>query len=238
MDATQINQLDDEAYEKLTLSNTYPPARDTEVWEALTHPNNLERTRQVVETAWQRTGNVLRTRKEERDAFQNECFERGPEGKKEWYASRTEYEAWRRRAVNFHQNIQRALGEVRKAQKSANRATNFNVTHKQRQSLRELTLAVNRHQAAHARAGGIAEQADYELWALLDQLTVPCGHDEEQVTLRTMLDIYWTDVTPTTEIEQRRTEAERAMRSAPSGQSSRYAGTPRARHVHNDKKLA
>jgi hypothetical protein len=101
-----------------------------------------------------------------------------------------------------------------------------------------LAIAVHRHQAYHARQGGVAEQADYELWQMLDRLTVPMGPESEPTTLRTMLDIYWTDVAPISEVEERRAATERTMRAAPAGQSSQFAGVPRARHVHNDKKLA
>ncbi|MFC8207976.1 hypothetical protein [[Kitasatospora] papulosa] len=53
-----------------------------------------------------------------------------------------------------------------------------------------------------------------------------------------MLDIYWTDVTPVTEQDTRRAEAERVMRSGPKGRPASFSGTPRARHAHNGKDLA
>lgn len=238
MDAQLLAQLDDQQYEDLVIQNAHPPARDADVWAALTHPDTINRTRNTLVGLAARTGNTLRTRKAERDRFQQECHARGETGKKEWFASRAEYEDWRRRAGNFHQTILRAVSELNRAQKTINRSSNHSIAQDHRETLRKLALAVHQHQAAHAKSGGIADQSDYELWQLLDQLTVPCGPTQEQYTLRMMLDFYWTDVTPISEAEDRRAQAERTMRSAPAGQSSAYAGVPKARHVHNDKKLA
>ncbi|MFE1230605.1 hypothetical protein [Streptomyces sp. NPDC058745] len=134
--------------------------------------------------------------------------------------------------------MQNALAELRRAKRDANRAQGDRGAGAQRDTLRRLALAVQRHQALHARAGGIAEQADYELWRVLDTLTVPLGHDQEQVPLRTMLDIYWTEFTPVTDKDLETERAEKTMRSAPAGQSGQYVGVPQARHVHNGKGLA
>ncbi|MGI5353855.1 hypothetical protein ACQI4E_00835 [Streptomyces sp. CA-252508] len=238
MDAQQIAHLDDKQYEQLIVSNAHPPVRDPEIWAALTHPDNLARTRELMVHMHQRTGNTLRNRKAERDIFHRECIARGEAGRKAWLDSRAEYESWRRRAANFHQCIQQAIGELGKVQRTVNRQQTLQVGENYREMLRQLACAVHHHQATHAKAGGIADQADYELWRVLDRMTVPVGRDQEQVTLRTMLDIYWTDVTPVDEVQERRAEAERTMRAAPGGKSARYGGVPQARHVHNDKKLA
>jgi len=238
VDAHLLAQLDDQQYEQLIVSNAHPPVRDAAVWAALTHPDNIERTRGLLVQVATRTGMALRTRRAEREQFQQECHRRGPAGKKEWFDSRADYEDWKRRAGNFHQCMLRAVSELNKTQKNVNRAANHQVAHDQRESLRQLALAVHRHQAAHAKNGGIADQSDYELWRMLDRITVPVGRDQDNVPLRTMLDIYWSDVQPVDEVEERRAQAEMTMRSAPAGQSARFAGVPKARHPHNDKKLA
>lgn len=235
MDAHQLQQLDDEQYEQLITSNAHPPVRDPDIWAALTHPDNLARTRELLVAVHARTAHTLRRRKAERDEFQNECMARGYAGRQEWFESRGEYDKWRRRAANFHQCMQNAISELGKIQRDVNRSQNHRLAQGQRETLRKLAIAVQHHQAVHARAGGIADQSDYELWQLLDQLTVPIGPDQEPTTLRTMLDVYWTDVQPVDELEQSRQRAEQAMRAAPRGP---HAGVPKARHVHNDKKLA
>lgn len=238
MDAQQIAQLDTGQYEALVKDNAHPPARDPEVWAVLTEQRNIARTREALTNMLERTAATLRRRRAEREDFQRECLHRGPAGRQDWFATQHEYEQWRRRAGNFHQTMQRALSDVGRASKTINRSANHQIAQDHRERLRELALAVSRHQAAHARSGGIAEQCDYELWRLLDQLTVPVGPTQEQATLRTMLDIYWTDVEPVTGQQAAEDQAEALMRSAPAGQSARYAGVPRARHVDNGKHLA
>lgn len=238
MDASDLAQLSDGELEELLTSNIHPPTRDPEVWAAIVHPDNVERTRTIMLNVHERTASVLRRRKTERDEFRVQCFARGEAGKREWFETQAESEALRRRTANFHQRVQRALSELVKAQRDANRAQNHSLAVEQRETLRKLAIAVQHHQAVHARQGGIADQSDYELWQLLDRLTVPLGPSQEQTTLRTMLDIYWTDVEPVTEQEAQRTQTEKTMRSAPAGQSATFSGVPRARHVHNDKGLA
>lgn len=238
MDAQQLADLDDAAYEQVAKENAHPPARDPEAWAALTHPANIHRTREAYTTMLERTAMTLRKRKTEREVFQQECFARGEAGKQEWFASRPEYDVWRRRAGNFHQTMQKALADLGRAQKNINRSTNHSVAQENREKLRQLAVAVSRHQAAHARSGGIAEQCDYELWRLLEEITVPLGPAGEPTTLRTMLDFYWVDVEPVTAQRAAEDRAEAMMRQAPAGQSARFSGVPRARHVDNGKHLA
>ena len=238
MDAAALAQLSDGEFEEVLTSNIHPPARNPEAWAALTHPDNLARARQILVNVHERTASVLRHRKTERDAFRGECFARGAAGKADWFSTQAEYDAIRRRTANFHQRVQRAISELGREQRNVNRAQSIEVVNEARETLRRLSVAVQRHQAAHARDGGIADQADYELWQLLDRLTVPTGPDQTATTLRTMLDIYWTDVTPVTEQDTRRAEVERVMRSGPKGRPASFSGTPRARHAHNGKDLA
>lgn len=238
MDAAELSSLTDGEFEEVLTSNIHPPVRDPDTWAAITHPDNLPRARQILVQLHERTASVLRRRKTEQDEFRAECFARGNTGKSEWFAKKGEFDTARRRTANFHQRVQRAISELGKEQRNVNRERSVNLNQEARETLRKLAVAVQRHQATHARAGGIAEQADYELWQLLDQLTVPTGPEQQQTTLRTMLDIYWTDVETVTEQDTQRTEAERVMRSGPRGRSASFSGTPRARHAHNGKDLA
>lgn len=239
MDAPDPNALDDRAYEQLAVTNAHPKHRDPDTWKLLTSPENINRTRAALTNVHQRTAATLRRRKNERDAFQQACLARGPEGKQEWFATRPEYERWRRGTAGFHQMIQSAISELAKTQRDINRKTKTQQsTQAAREALRKLSIAVHRHQAAHAKTGTIAAQEDYELWQLLDRLTVPYGPDQEPTTLRTMLDFYWTDIDVVTDVEAKRAAAERVMRQAPAGKSAQFAGVPRARHVGNEKGLA
>jgi hypothetical protein len=238
VDAPDLSTLDDEQYEHVVLSQVHPRHRDPEVWELLTSPEHVDRTRAVLTNVHQRTAAALRRRKTERDEFQQDCHARGEAGKKEWFKSRPEYEKWRRGTAGFHQRVQAAISDLGKIQRTHNRATTEQSRQEAREALRKLAVAVQRHQAQHAKSGTIAGQEDYELWQLLDRLTVPCGPNQEATSLRTMLDFYWTDVDTVSSSEVARAAAEKAMRQAPAGRSTRFTGTPRARHVGNEKPLA
>lgn len=239
MDAPDLTTLDDRDYEQLAVQHAHPKHRDPDTWALLTSPQYIERTRTALNNVHQRTAATLRRRKTEREAFQQDCHARGESGKKDWFASRPEYERWRRGTASFHQMVQTAISELGKIQRDQNRETRTQQsTQAAREALRKLSVAVQRHQAAHAKTGNIAGQEDYELWQLLDRLTVPCGPNQEQTTLRTMLDFYWTDVDTVTTQDTERAAVERTMRQAPAGRSAEYTGVPRARHVGNEKRLA
>lgn len=239
MDAPDLTTLEDREYEQLAVQHAHPRHRDPDTWALLTSAQNIERTRTALNNVHQRTAATLRRRKTERDAFQQECRARGEAGKQEWFATRPEYERWRRGAAGFHQMVQAAISELGKKQRQHNhRAMTEQGAQAAREALRKLSIAVQRHQALHAKAGTIAGQEDYELWQLLDQLTVPCGPAQEPTTLRTMLDFYWTDVDVRTDAGEEQAAAERVMRQVPAGRSARFQGVPRARHVGNEKGLA
>lgn len=238
MDAPDLSTLDDEQYEQFLLKHVNPRRRDPDMWELLTNDEHIDRTRALLSGIHQRTAATLRRRKTEREEFQQDCWTRGDEGKKDWFETRPEYESWRRRTASFHQMVQAGISELTKISKVRNRASNHRNHDEARETLRKLALAVQQHQAKHAKAGSIAAQEDYELWQLLDRLTVPCGPNQEATTLRTMLDFYWTDVEVVGDAEETRAAAERAMRQAPAGRSAQFTGVPRARHVGNQKPLA
>jgi hypothetical protein len=237
-DLPDLTRLDDREYEQLAVTHAHPRHRDPDVWELLTSPQHSARTRTALNNVHQRTAATLRRRKTEREAFEQECRARGEAGKQEWFATRPEYERWRRGTAGFHQMIQAAISELGKTQRQHNhRSATQHGAQAAREALRKLSIAVQKHQAAHAKTGTLAAQEDYELWQILDQLTVPCGPGQEPTTLRTMLDFYWTDVDAVSASGEARAGAERVMRQAPAGRAAQYGGVPRARHVGNDKGL-
>lgn len=238
MDAPDLSTLDDDQYAELATAHLNPKTRDPETWALITSPNNIDRTRETLIRVSNRAANTMRRRKTERDAFHRDCRQRGEAGKREWFETKEEYEDWRRKAAYFHQATLAVISELAKLTKDRNRAGNMRNQDEARETLRKLATAINRHQAAHAKTGTIAAQEDYELWRLLDLLTVPCGPEHAPTTLRTMLDFYWTDVNVASAEEERRQAAERTMRQAPGGRAAPYSGTPRARHVGNEKPLA
>lgn len=238
MDAPNLTTLNDRDYEQLAVTHAHPKHRDPDTWQLLTSPQHIERTRTALTNVHQRTAATLRRRKTEREAFEQECRARGAAGKQDWFATRPEYERWRRGTASFHQMVQAAISELGKMQRIHNhRTTTQHSAQAVRESLRQLAVAVQRHQAAHAKTGTIAAQEDYELWQLLDRLTVPCGPDQAPTSLRTMLDFYWTDVEPRSDGDEARAAAEQTMRQAPAGRAARFTGVPKARHVGSEKGL-
>jgi hypothetical protein len=238
VDEPDLNTLTDDQYSDLLTSQVHPKYRDQHTWDLLTSPEHIERTRAVLTNMHQRTAATLHRKKSEREAFEQECRARGAAGKSAWFESQPQYEASRRRTALFHQKVQQAISDLGKIQKKHNRATTEQSVTASRNTLRQLAMAVQRHQALHAKAGTIAEQHDYELWQLLDRLTVPIGPHQEPTSLRTMLDFYWTDVDVPSAADEARAQAERSMRRAPGGRSAQFSGVPRARHVGNEKPLA
>jgi hypothetical protein len=238
VDAPDLSALDDDQYSDLLTSQVHPRFRDQDTWATLTSPQHIERTRSILVDIHQRTANTLSRRKAERDAFELECRARGAAGKAAWFESRPAYEDTRRKTALFHQKVQQAISDVGKIQRTHNRSSSHHVSNAARVTLRKLAMAVQRHQAQHAKSGTIAAQEDYELWQLLDRLTVPYGPDQEPTSLRTMLDFYWTDVDVVDGAVESQEAAERTMRQAPAGRSAPYSGMPRARHVGNQKPLA
>ena len=238
MDAPDLSTLDDDQYSDLLTSQVHPRFRNQDTWNTLISPQHIERTRSILVDMHQRTANTLRRKKAERDAFELECRARGAAGKAAWFESRPAYEDTRRKTALFHQKVQQAVSEVGKIQRTQNRATSHHASNAARVTLRKLAMAVHRHQAQHAKSGTIAAQEDYELWQLLDRLTVPYGPDQDPTSLRTMLDFYWTDVNVATDEDQDRAAAEQQMRQAPAGRSARFTGAPKARHVGGEKGLA
>lgn len=233
MDAQDLAQLADKEFEQILTSNIHPPTRDARTWAAITHPDNLPRARKILTHVHERTASVLRRRKTEREEFRIECFARGEAGKREWFATRAEFESLRRRTANFHQRVQRAISELGQEQRNVNRAQSLNSGQQSRETLRELAVAVQHHQAVHARNGGGAEPADHELWRHLDRLTVPTGPGQDPTTLRTMLSIYWTDMHPVADDPEYRTRAEHITPSAPAAPSTAHCCVPQARRVHD-----
>jgi len=238
VDAPDLTTLNEAEYETLLIANLHPRYRDPAIWEHLTSDAHISRTRKALGQIHERTANTLRKKKSEREEFHQECRRRGPAGKQEWFETGPEYETWRRKTASFHQRVQGTIADVSKLMKERNRAGNHLTVNEARETLRKLAVAVQRHQALHAKSGQIAGQEDYELWQLLDRLTVPYGPGQEPTTLRTMLDFFWTDVDVVPAGEASQVEAERSMRRAPAGRAGQFSGVPRARHVGNREGLA
>lgn len=97
----------------------------------------------------------------------------------------TDHADWRRRALGFKRAVDRHLVIAKATLKAQNRHRSLEESVSSRNVLRELAIAVLRHQRASATADINAEPHDVELWQALDLLTVPVADD--MFTLRHLI---------------------------------------------------
>lgn len=242
-----IAELDDRAFRKFVTDRIFHDA-DPAAWDLLLSGDLLWRTGALLTALRVQVEGELCRREGQNDADYLEHRTRGSSGRADWLARNSEYQAWRRRAVGFKRMVERRQLQAKEArravaqeqqdpelkarvQRLAEEADHY------RDAVRRLAVKVHEHQALTASSGRCPEQHDYDLWRLLDELTVLVSKGRGQVPLRRMLQAYWFETTPATVAEGRRAEAERLMRQAPAGRSARFEGVPRVRGVDGPKRL-
>jgi hypothetical protein len=97
----------------------------------------------------------------------------------------TDHQEWRRRALGFKSAVDRRLQVAKARQKALNRTRSLEESQSARTVLRELALAVLRHQRESSEADIRPEPHDEALWRALDLLCVPVANDV--YTLRHMV---------------------------------------------------
>jgi hypothetical protein len=245
MDVDAISQLDDSAFRELITTNIHPADNTDEAWKQLTAPQVVERTHDTLQAMRKQVEAALGKRRRDIEDFRTECHLRGPAGKQDYFAAKTEYQDWKRRANSFRYMVEARQAQARSALRAAVATARQENLQEARplsrkrvayhDALRDLALAVQRHQAAFAVSGRIAEQQDYDLWRRLGEIRVPV-RDDDEASLRDMLITFWVETEADTAKERR--DNERLMRQVPAGRSSTFEGTPRARHLGNGKSLA
>lgn len=234
MDATSISQLDDPAFREFITTNIHTADDTKAVWEQLADRRVADRTIETLRDLRLQTEGSMSRKRRELAEFQAECLLRGRRGRQDWLAAKREFEDWKRRANNFRRMVEARQIQVRTRMKFGYEER-ARVDQGARDALAKLCLQIQRHQAACAVSGRRAEQADYELWALLEELTIPLT-EGGAASLEYMLRTYWT---PTSRDKNagRRTN-ERLMKQAPAGRAATFEGHPKARNIGSDKTLA
>jgi hypothetical protein len=165
---------------KATLSQSPDPA----IWQALTDPRVLARTQAALTGFHRDIEDQLAQRRADMDAFQGECFARGPGGKDEWFSAKREYDEWRRRALGFRRFVQQRESFAQQA------ATAAHITAAGRpgakgargrhnlDTLLAVARAVARHKDRVLNADDSGPADDEALWASLADLTVQTGQGE------------------------------------------------------------
>ena len=163
---------------------------DGTVWEALHDPAVIERTYTMLVEMVRETDNLLTTRAAELEAFRQECYQRGQDGRREWFDAEAEHKVWRGRALAWKRALEARLMVAKQRNREARIERNAQQFPRDNQSARaalsRLALAVHRHQATSKAEGVDPEPHDEALWAALDQIAVP--HGELVVTLRSLID--------------------------------------------------
>lgn len=190
----ELAQLDDTEFERLVIANAFRGNRDTTIWAALTSPEMIERTHNALLTASERNTAAISRRRQEWATFRAECFAQ-PIDKAQWLAKKRDYDAWHNRAANFARGVSRAVRDLNTIRARSTSAGVRYGTQYYRRRIRELALAIQAHRAALTDANLVAEPHDRRLWRILDEITVPTGAADTPITLQTMLDSYWKNLT-------------------------------------------
>jgi hypothetical protein len=191
LDSEALLSLDDAAFRELV--NQHVPRRadpDGAVWAALQDPAVIERTYTALVEMVRQTDSLLTTRAAELEAFRQECYQRGQDGRREWFQAEADHKVWRGRALGWKRALEVRLMVAKQRRRQARIDRNAQQFPRDdrtaRATLCRLALAVHRHQAASKAEDISPEPHDQALWAALDELTVPYG--ELTVTLRSLID--------------------------------------------------
>jgi hypothetical protein len=234
MDATSISQLDDPAFRELITTNIHTADDTKAIWEQLMAREVADRTIEILRDLRIQTEASMSRKRRELDEFQADCLLRGKRGRQDWLAEKRQFDDWKRRANNFRRMVEGRQIQVRTRMKFGYEER-ARADQGARDALAKLCLQIQRHQAACASSGRRAEQADYELWALLDELTIPLT-EGGAVSLEYMLRTYWMQTARDKNAGRR--AKERLMKQAPAGRSATFEGAPKARHLGSGKPLA
>lgn len=165
--------LDDAQFEKLVASQLAPGARNQHAWSVLTHPDVIHRTHDALESACQRSRNILKDKSLEMEMFRENCEEMGTAGGVIWKEGRAQRMRSFRGTSQFLHLAEGMLQQVR--QRIAAEATSSDEreargkVRRASQALQRLTAKVLDHEDEMAND---PSQADEELWALLDEVKI------------------------------------------------------------------
>jgi hypothetical protein len=144
---------------------------DPALWDALTDPRVIVRTRKCLGAIHQDLEAQLALRNADLEEFRSECFARGEEGKHDFFARKAEDAEWRRRVTGYRRMVQRRIALVDSSVYRPAHPPAGTGTRKQNQAALEvLTRAVMEHRRAVTSGRG-DESDDQKLWACLEQIT-------------------------------------------------------------------
>lgn len=192
-----IQELGPEDFDLLIRKNLdYPdprgPVAATEerqrLWGMLTATPLIERTEQALIRLLRAVDDQIATRKAALDAFHQQCWSLGEEGKRKYFAAKGEYDRWRtatladKQSINLrHADVKRARTSYRKSELNGGRPTAPNPDKRQRNqdTLFRLAYAVVKHRDVGEAEEILPLPHDVELYEKVEQLTFYTGTGEE-----------------------------------------------------------
>jgi len=158
---------------------------DPQVWEALTDPAVIHRTKNYLAAVRVDVQNQLTQANADLEEIRADCLRRGEEGRQEFFAARSAQAEWRQRTAFFRRLVERRLAMVKgqlhaqapkhipSAPGAGKKARKHN-----RAALETLARAILAHR--HRVESGEGDEDDDEvLWAHLTSVTAITGSGEE-----------------------------------------------------------
>jgi hypothetical protein len=180
-DPAQLARLDDGELWELMRHDLH--GAQAELWQALTTPEMVGRVRAILAGRDTDLQAQLIQRQAALEAFREECYQRGPDGKADWFAAKADYNRWRRRAVGMRRALQDRLTVLRVARQGGHQLRMEAERSHYRRLVRTLAVAIAAHRQASAAAGIDPEPHDRTLWAALDRQLEDGQHNDDPQTL-------------------------------------------------------
>jgi hypothetical protein len=163
-----------------------PPETDPDVWDALTSPRVIHRTRNALGSLQQKLLIQVQQANAELEQVRLEGFQRGPDGKQDYFAVQAEQADWRRRIAGYRRLVDRRMGFVKgripRPPAPAQGEISKKVRKHNQAALETLARAVARHRE-RVLSGSGDEGDDEKLWEHLTTVTaITVGREELPLT--------------------------------------------------------
>ena len=165
------------------VENSVGPDADPVLWDALTDPAVITRTRKCLGGIHQDLLTQIALRNAGLDEFRAECLARGDAGRRDFFDRKAEEAEWRGRAAGYRRLVERRIALVNsRIQQPAHAPYGAggtkNARKHNRQALEKLARAVAEHQR-RVTSGNGSETDDDALWDCLRTITAIAAGGEE-----------------------------------------------------------
>lgn len=185
--ASALTALDADDFTAIIRANLGSSA-PAEVWDALTDPAVIDRTRLTLGALHTEVQNQITLANADLQQLKDEGFAIGEEGKRAFRAARAAQADWRRKATYFRQLVERRIAFVkaRVPREAPRPAGSHSARRVNQDALERLARAVAAHRDKVLSGEG-AEEDDDALWDCLDNISAATASGGE-MTLTEWLD--------------------------------------------------